>query len=137
MHHERRLLDRLEVFIEIGLRKRLDAVVVRLRASHHSLAPPIVDYALGHLGAGPIEAVERTRRDVSEELCTISGKRGTEAVEDLDRETARVGRGLDHDRRDGADQDRLGNTPLPVSRHVAGDFTATGRMPDVDGAPEV
>jgi hypothetical protein len=46
MHHEDRHRDLLQVLGKIGLRKRDDAIVVRLRAAHHTLAPPVPDYAL-------------------------------------------------------------------------------------------
>jgi hypothetical protein len=51
VHHERGHRDLLEVRSEIGLRERHDAVVVRFSASHHALAPPILNDALEHLGA--------------------------------------------------------------------------------------
>src|SRR5262245_22528436 len=43
MHHERRYVDDLQILGEVGLRERLDPVVVRLCAPHHALAPPILD----------------------------------------------------------------------------------------------
>ena len=43
MHHQDRHRDLLQVFGEIGLRERDDAVIMRLGAAHHALAPPIPD----------------------------------------------------------------------------------------------
>ena len=60
VHHQHGDPDLLEVLGKIGLRKGDDAVVVRLGAAHHALTPPILDDTFGHLGAGPVETVERT-----------------------------------------------------------------------------
>ena len=46
VHHQHRHVDLLEVLGEVGLRERLDAVVMRLGAAHHALAPPVLDDAL-------------------------------------------------------------------------------------------
>jgi hypothetical protein len=43
---------------EVGLRKCDDAVVVRFRAAHHALAPPIQGHRLRWLSVGPVETVE-------------------------------------------------------------------------------
>ena len=43
VHHQDRHRDLLQVLGEVGLREGDDAVVVGLRAAHHSLAPPVLD----------------------------------------------------------------------------------------------
>ena len=60
-----------------------------------------------------------------------------EAVEDLDRQAAGVGVGLQHQRRDGADQHRLGDPAGAVTGDVAGDLAAAGGVADVDGVAQV
>src|SRR6267142_2809574 len=66
-------VDRLQVLGEVGLREGLDAVVLRLRAAHHSLAPPVVDQALRDLRARTVESVERAGRNVEVELRAVGG----------------------------------------------------------------
>src|SRR5438045_4909006 len=60
VHHQHRHGDLLQVFGEIGLRKRDDAVIMSLGAAHHSLAPPIPDDSFGTFRAGPVKTVERS-----------------------------------------------------------------------------
>ena len=52
VHHQNRDGDLLQVFGEVGLGERDDAVVVRLGAAHHSLAPPVLDVRFGRFDAG-------------------------------------------------------------------------------------
>src|SRR5437763_14089362 len=67
----------------IGLREGDDPVVVRLRASHHALTPPVLDDGVGGLGARPVEPIERPRRKVAIELRAIGGELRLETVEDF------------------------------------------------------
>jgi hypothetical protein len=67
VHDQNRHADALQVRGEVGLGERDDAVVVRLRAAHHSLPPPVVDDGLHRLDAGAVEAVEGARREVAVE----------------------------------------------------------------------
>src|SRR5437879_4828147 len=46
---QHRHVDLLQVLGEVGLGEGDDAVVVRLGAAHHALAPPVADQALGDL----------------------------------------------------------------------------------------
>src|SRR3546814_15470053 len=55
---------------------------------------------------------------------------GAEAVEDVDRQAAGVSLGLQHERRHGADQHRLGDALGAVAADVAGHLAAAGRMAD-------
>jgi hypothetical protein len=137
VHDQHRYGDRLQVLVEVRLRECLDAVVVRLGAAHHSLAPPVVDHAFRRLGARTVVAIERTRGYVTEKLRAIGEQRGTETVEDLDRRAARILRRLDHDRRHRADQHGFRDASLAVPRDVPGDLAAAGRMSDVNGVAQV
>lgn len=124
--------DGLQVLGEVRFRERFDALVVRVRGAHHALAPPVVDQALRDLCARAVEAVEGSRRYVAEELRAILEKRGTEAIEDLDRRTLRILRGLDHDGRNGADQYDLCDSTAAVPRSVARGLSAASRMPNMN-----
>ena len=62
VHHQGRHVDLLQVLGEVGLGEGNDAVVVRLGATHHALAPPVPDRGLRGLRTGPVEAIERSRR---------------------------------------------------------------------------
>ena len=90
MHDEYGNVDRLEVFGEVCFGERLDAFVVCIGGAHHGLAPPIVDHSLRYLRAGAIEAVERTRRKLAVELCTVRSERSAKTIEDFDRQPARI-----------------------------------------------
>src|SRR5204863_3547498 len=104
VHDEGRHVDDFQILGEVGFRERSDAVVVGFGPAHHALAPPVVDHALRHLRAWPVVTVEGAAGDISIELRAVGGELLAEAVEDLDRQAARVGWCLHHDRRHGADE---------------------------------
>jgi hypothetical protein len=101
-------------------------MVMRFRTAHHALAPPVLDHAPGHLRARPVVAVERAARDRPIELRAVGGELVPEAVKDLDRQAARMGWYLHHDRRHGADEHQLGDTALTVACAIARRFAAAG-----------
>ena len=86
---------------------------------------------------GPVEAVEGARRQRPVELGPVGGQLGLEVVEDALRQAARVGVGLQHERRHGTDQDRFRHAALAVPRDVVHDLAATGGVADMDGVPEI
>ena len=53
-------------------------------------------------------------------------------IEDFHRQAAGIGRRLQHQRRDCADQHSLGHALGAVAADVAGDFAAAGRVADMD-----
>src|SRR4029453_5696673 len=137
MHHQRRNADRLEILGEISLRERLNAVVMRLGAAHHALAPPVVDHGLRHLRSGAVKSVERPAREISIDLRAIGGELLAETVEHLDRQTARISGCLQHDWRDRADQHELGYPALAMPCGIVCCFSAPGRMADVYGISQI
>ena len=80
-HDQNRNVDLFQIFGEIGLRERDDAVITRLGAAQHALAPPIPNERLDRFHAGTVEAVERAGRQVVIELGPVSGELGLEIVE--------------------------------------------------------
>ena len=114
-----------------------DAVVVRLGAAHHALAPPVLDDGLRRLDAGPVEAVERARRQRAVELRPVGGELRLEVVEHALGQALRVGVGLHHERRHRADDRGLGDAALAVAGEVVHDLAAAGGVPDVDGVVQV
>ena len=58
-------------------------------------------------------------------------------VEHLDRQAARVGGRLQHQRRHGADEHGLGHAGGAVAADVARDLAAAGRVADVHGVAEI
>ena len=137
VHHQDGDRDLLEIVGEVGLREGLDAVVVRLGAAHHGLPPPVLDDTGDRFHARPVEAIEGTGREIEIELCTVFGERFAQAVEHLDRDAARVGRRLHHNRRHRAHQDRLRDPAFAVSSQIVGDLAAPGGMADVDRVLQV
>ena len=126
----------LQVFGQVGFGEGLDAKIGGGEAGHHALEPEGVADAFGDFCAGPVVAVER-QREVLEKLRAVGHDAGAEPVEDLDRQAAGIGGGLEHERRDGADEDGLGDALGAVAADVAGDFAAAGGMADVDGVFQV
>src|SRR5260221_14004472 len=96
VHDQHRHADRFEILREIRFRKGLDAVVVRLGAAHHSLAPPIVDHALRYLGARAVEAKKRPGGNLPEELRPICAQVLSKTIKHFDRQSPRLLIGLDH-----------------------------------------
>ncbi len=60
-----------------------------------------------------------------------------QVVEYLHRQALRIGRGLQHDRRHGGDEDRFGDPLRPMAPDVAGDFAAAGGVADERGVLEI
>ena len=92
--------------------------------------------AFGDLGAGAVVAVEG-QGEVLVELRAVGDEAGAKTVEDGHREAFGVLVGLQHERRDGADEDGLGDAAGAVAAEVAGDFAAAGGVADHDGVLEV
>ncbi len=134
MHHQHRLLDALQVFGKVGLRKRHDAIVMGLGTANHALAPPVADDAFAGLDARAVVAVERPGWHIPVELRAIAGDLGLEAVEHRFGQATRITGSLHHQWRYGGDQHCLGHLVLRVPSHVAHHFTATGRVTDMHGA---
>ncbi|MNJ51502.1 hypothetical protein D3C77_468100 [compost metagenome] len=95
-------------------------------AGLHALGPPVVDQPLGHLGVRTVEAVERAGSEVEVQLRTILQRGLADAVEDFQRQPARVIRRLQHHWRHGADQHGLLHPPGAVAADVARHLAATG-----------
>ena len=136
MKHQRRHVEPLEILRQVGLGERLDAEVGRREAGHHALQPERFAHAFRDLGARPVVAVEG-QAEVLPELRAIGLHAGAELIEGLDRRAAGIGRGLQHQRRDRADQHRLRHPRRAVPADVAGDLAATGGMADMDRVLQV
>jgi hypothetical protein len=100
------------------------------------LQPDGFAHALQDLRARPVVAVER-HGEVLEELRAVAQHALTDAVEDIDRQTAGIGRRLQHQRRDCTDQNRLRDALRAVAANVAGDFAAVGGVADMDRVFEI
>src|SRR5215510_10794569 len=139
MHHERLHIDDLEVLGEICFREGLDPVVMRLRAAHHALAPPVLDYSLRGFRVRTVEAVKRTAGKVDVELRPIVSKLLAQTVKHLDRQATRVGRRLEHQRRHCAYQHELRDTTLwlPMAGDVTCGLSTSGGMADVDRIAQI
>src|SRR5262252_4157086 len=123
VEHQRRHIDLGEIRGEIGLREGFDAEVGRRETGHHPLPPECLPHTLGDLGSRPVVPVEG-HREIPPELRAIGDDAGSELVEDLDRQAAGVRRRLQHERRDGANQDGLRDATGAVAADVADDFAA-------------
>ena len=101
-------VELLEIFGEVRLGKRLDAVKFVLETALHGLEPECVADALANLSSRPVGTVE-FRRKVLEELRTVSSNTGADAVERLYRCAAGIGVRLEPQRRHRAQQHGLGD----------------------------
>jgi hypothetical protein len=104
---------------------------MRLRATHHALAPPVADNALADLRARPVEAVKWAAWHVEEELGAIRGQRRAETIKNIHWQAAGIGIRLEHKRRHRANQHRLGDPARHCARNIARNFTATRGMADM------
>jgi len=127
----------LEIFREIGLRERDDAVVVRLRTAHHALAPAVLDDAFLLLRSRPVVSVKRASGKVPIELRAVVRNLRLKAVEDFLRRSTGIRRRLEHEWRHGANEDGLRDAVLAVPRDIPDDLASAGRMSDVDGTLQI
>src|SRR6266851_7488866 len=133
MHNEDRHRDLLQVLGEISLRKRDDAIIVCLRAAHHTLAPPVPDYALRGFRTRSVISIERPRRHIIVELRTVGGELRLESIEHSFGKAAGISFSLHHQWRHRANDCGLRYSTLAVTRDVMHNFAAAGRMADVNG----
>src|SRR5437762_3820576 len=126
MNDQNRHRDFLQVFGEVCLRERDDAVVMRLGATHHALAPPIPYDRLDRFHAGTVEAVERASRQIVIELGPVSGKLGLEIVERRFWQAERIGWSLHHQRWHGADDRRLRHILVAMTAEITYPLAAAG-----------
>ena len=130
-------IQTLEVLFKIRLRQRLDAVVDVLEAGHHALLPPGPDLPVGHFGGVAVVIEKGSAGDVDEELRAVFDQGRAIEVEGLDRHAIGVGVGLDHLRRDCANQDCLANALGAVPAHIMGNLAAARGVPDDHGVFEI
>mgnify|MGYP000229951271 CR=1 FL=1 len=133
------MADLAKVFGVIDFGKFADAVKLALDAAHHALPPPVVDDALIDLRPVTVVAVERPGRHIEIELRAVGDQRGAEAVEHLDRQAARIGGGLHHDRRHRPDHHQLGDPAglLAVLGDIVQRLAAAGGVADMDRVAQV
>ena len=99
----------LQVFRQIRLGERLDAIVGSFMTGQHPLHPEKISQTLRDLGSRPVGAVERGA-EILEELRAIGEHSSAKLIEYFDRQAAGIRRRLQHERRYGANQHRLGHT---------------------------
>ncbi|MND76729.1 hypothetical protein D3C80_683840 [compost metagenome] len=137
MHHQRRHVELLQVFGEVGFRERLDAVIGVLVAGHHALHPEPVDHALGRFRVRLVEAEERAAGEVDVQLRTV-GQRGlADAVEHFQRQAAGVGFGLEHQRWHRGNQPGLGHAAGAVATDVTRHLATAGGEAEQHGVLQV
>ena len=136
MNDQRRHVEPFQVLGEIRLGEDLDAVVGCLEPDLHGHQPERVADALRHGRAGPVRTIER-RAQVLVELRAVAGNTSADLVESLERSSARVRVGLQHQRRNRANQHGLRDARGSVPADVARDLTAAGRMADEDRVVQV
>src|SRR2546430_2501690 len=110
---------------------------MRLRATHHALAPPVLDDRLRGFHARPVEAIEWPRWQVAIELRTIGRELRLQSIEHFFGKTARIFLRLQHQRRHRAAQrslrDPASAMPSQIMRHLA----AAGGMTNVHGLLQI
>jgi hypothetical protein len=62
---------------------------------------------------------------------------GANSVDHIDRQPLRIVCGLEYQRRDRTNQDRLGNALRAMPSDVTNDFAAAGRVSDVNGVSQI
>src|ERR1700747_983147 len=109
---------------------------MRLRAAHHALPPPVLNGCFGWL-ARLVIVVEGAGSDVAVELGTVRCERHLEIIEYLLRQPLWVGRRLQHQRRNRADDGRLRYPAFAVASNVMHNLAATSRVADMDSILEI
>ena len=87
--------------------------------------------------ARPVEAIERSLRQVAIELRAIGRELRLKSVEHFLGKAARIGRRLHHQRRHRADERRLRHPALAVACQIVRHLAAAGGMADVNGVLQV
>src|SRR5258705_6031080 len=59
VHHQNRHINGLQILVKLSFGERLDAVVLCLDPTHHSLAPPVISDALRNLCARTVVTIKR------------------------------------------------------------------------------
>jgi hypothetical protein len=131
MHHQDRHGDLLQVFTEVGLGEGDDAVIMRIGASHHPLAPPIPDHPLRGFRTRPVIAIERSSRHIVIELGSVGSELRLKPVKNLLGQPTGIGRRLYHQRRHRADDHCFCYSTFAITRQVMHHFAAAGRMADM------
>src|ERR1700731_477640 len=90
MHDQRGHVEFLEIFVEVSLRKCLDAVIDILEPALHAPKPKLIQHSLRDLRTRPIGAIKHDG-EVLPELRTVLGEAATQSVEHFDRNPFRVG----------------------------------------------
>ena len=102
----------------------------------HALQPEGVAQPVRNFRARPVETV-KGKAEIFEELSAIVQYRSAKLIKHLDWQASRVLGGLQHQRRDSADQYGFGYAARPVAADVPRDFSAAGGMSDVDRVAKV
>ena len=137
VHHQHRHGDLLEVFGEIGLREGDDAVVVRLGAAHHALAPPVRDDRLRGFCPRPVVAIEGPLRQSAIELRAVGRELRLQIVKYCFGKAVRIGHRPHHQRRHRADQGRLRHPIFAVPSQIVRHLAAAGGVADVNGVFQI
>ena len=136
MEDQRRYVDLLEVFGEIGLGEGLDAVVRTLDAHGHRHQPERIARTFRDVRPLPVRAVEGIG-EIFVVLRTVGRDASSDLIERLDRQTLGVRLGLEHQRRDGAEQHDLRHSGRSVAAHIPGHLASSCRVSDQYGVMEV
>jgi hypothetical protein len=137
MHHQHQHGDLLQVFGEVRLGERDDAVIMRLGASHHTLAPPIPNHPLRGFPTRPVITIKRSSRQIVIELGSVGGELRLKSVKNLLGQPAWIGRSLYHQRWHALMITAFATRPSPWRARVVHHFAAAGRMADMHRTLEV
>src|ERR1700733_10862567 len=97
VHHQRRYIDLIEIFGEVGFRECLDTVIMPFDPTLHSLIPEIRLDTLRDLCTGAVIAEER-QSEVLVVLRSVIGYTRPYSIKDIKLQTAGILIALEHDR---------------------------------------
>ena len=100
-----------------------------LMPTRHRLQPELIPLALRHRRARAVRAVEGGRQ-VLVELRPVVQDTSPNIIKDLHRQSVGIRLGLQHQRRDRAEEHGLTHSRRSVPAHVSGDLATAGRVPD-------
>src|SRR6516164_8916193 len=129
-------IDRLQIFGEVGLRERFDAVVRILESALHAPQPELIEDALRDFRSGPVGAI-KLNGEVLVELRAVLYETRAERIEHIQGQPLRILRSLYHEGGHRGDQYDFRHPFGSVATYVARNLATAGRVANERDFPQI
>ncbi|MNY07871.1 hypothetical protein D3C86_1406940 [compost metagenome] len=136
MKHQNRDINSFQIFIEIGFRKRLDALIMSNNSARHSLPPPVSLDTFFYICTFPVISVERNRQ-IDIKLLSIVQCLVSDTIKNGHRNTIWIAITLHHNWWNRTDQNCFFSSTFSIFINITNYFAPTCRMPDVNNIFQV